>query len=102
MVRHAYYHEYRLLQQLCILILRNEQHQYGNRDTKMYMEFYLMVHGYGEEYVNTLIGDAFYHPKNKTGDGTQHLFAGNHGTIYPDFIGKDRENRIIADASINH
>ena len=97
MVRHAYYHEYRLLQQLCILILRNEQHQYGTGTRNVYG---ILFDGawLWEEYVNTLIGDAFYHPKNKTGDGTQHLFAGNHGTIYPDFIGKDRENRIIADA----
>ncbi len=96
-VRHAYYHEYRLLQQLCILILRNEQHQYGTGSRNVYG---ILFDGawLWEEYVNTLIGDAFYHPKNKAGDGAQHLFAGNHGTIYPDFIGKDRENRIIADA----
>ena len=35
-VRHAYYHEYRLLQQLCILILRNEQHQYGTGTRNVY------------------------------------------------------------------
>lgn len=32
----AYYSEYRALQQLCILILRNEQHQYGNGTRKVY------------------------------------------------------------------
>ena len=96
-IRHAYYHEYRSLQQLCILILRNEQHQYGMGTRNVYG---ILFDGawLWEEYVNTLIGNAFYHPKNKAGDGTQHLFAGNHGTIYPDFIGKDREKRIIADA----
>ena len=51
-----------------------------------------------EEYVNTLIGDIFYHPRNKAGDGAQRLFDGNHGLIYPDFIGKDAGERIIADA----
>lgn len=35
-VRHAYYHEYRALQQLCILILRNEQHQYGTGTRNVY------------------------------------------------------------------
>ncbi|WP_455719855.1 5-methylcytosine restriction system specificity protein McrC [Agathobacter sp.] len=96
-VRHAYYHEYRSLQQLCILILRNEQHQYGNGTQNVYG---LLFDGawLWEEYVNMLIGDEFYHPKNKTGDGAQRLFAGNFGLIYPDFIGKDNNERIIADA----
>lgn len=96
-VRHAYYHEYRALQQLCILVLRNEQHQYGNGTRKVYG---ILFDGawLWEEYVNTLIGDYFYHPKNKAGDGAQRLFAGNVGLIYPDFIGKDETARIIADA----
>jgi 5-methylcytosine-specific restriction endonuclease McrBC regulatory subunit McrC len=34
---------------------------------------------------------------NKTGKGAQWLFSGN-GLIYPDFIGKNSKNRIIADA----
>ncbi len=96
-VRHAYYHEYRSLQQLCILILRNEQHQYGNGTRNVYG---ILFDGawLWEEYVNTLIGDVFYHPKNKVGDGAQRLFAGGFGLIYPDFIGKDNRERIIADA----
>ena len=96
-VRHAYYHEYRALQQLCILILRNEQHQYGNGTRKVYG---ILFDGawLWEEYVNTLIGELFYHPRNKAGDGAQRLFAGNVGLIYPDFIGKDETARIIADA----
>ena len=67
----ALYHEYRSLQQLCILILRNEQHQYGNGTRNVY-------------------GILF--------DGAQRLFDGNHGLIYPDFIGKDTGERIIAGA----
>ena len=96
-VRHAYYHEYRHLQQLCILILRNEQHQYGNGTKNVYG---ILFDGawLWEEYMNTLIEDAFYHPKNKAGYGAQRLFDGNYGLIYPDFIGKDRMNCIIADA----
>lgn len=96
-VRHAYYHEYRALQQLCIWILRNEQHQYGNGTRKVYG---ILFDGawLWEEYVNTLIGKRFYHPKNKANSGAQRLFAGNYGKIYPDFIGKDCTNRVIADA----
>lgn len=99
-VRHAYYHEYRALQQLCILILRNEQHQYGNGTRKVYG---ILFDGawLWEEYINTIIGQAFYHPQNKAGDGAQRLFTCNnvkYGLIYPDFIGKSVDNRIIADA----
>lgn len=96
-VRHAYYHEYRALQQLCILILRNEQHQYGNGKRKVYG---ILFDGawLWEEYVNSLIEEAFYHPKNKKGDGAQRLFAGNYGLIYPDFISKNKIPRVIADA----
>ena len=35
---------------------------------------------------------------NKSGKGAQYLFDGNTGLIYPDFIGKNPEARIIADA----
>ena len=99
-VRHAYYHEYRALQQLCILILRNEQHQYGAGARKVYG---ILFDGawLWEEYINTLIGELFYHPKNKAGDGAQRLFStaeGKVGLIYPDFIGKDNTERVIADA----
>ena len=85
-VRHAYYQEYWSLQQLYILILRKEQHQNGNGTRRVYG---ILFDGawLWEEYLNTLIGDVFYHPKNKTGTGAQRLFEGNHGLIYPDFIG---------------
>lgn len=51
-----------------------------------------------EEYMNTLVNDLFYHPMNKDGKGAQWLFAGNNGLIYPDFISRNNQNRIIADA----
>ncbi len=35
---------------------------------------------------------------NKGGKGAQRLFDGNIGLIYPDFISRDDEARIIADA----
>ena len=51
-----------------------------------------------EKYVSSLIDDTFYHPMNKGGTGAQRLFSGNVGLIYPDFISRDNEKRIIADA----
>lgn len=96
-VRHAYYHEYRDLQRLCILILQNQKHQFGFGNRKVYG---ILFDGawLWEEYVNILIGDKFYHPMNKAGAGAQRLFEDNYGLIYPDFIGKDENNRAIADA----
>ena len=96
-VRHAFYHEYRALQRLCIMILQHEKHQIGSGVRQ--------IHGIlfdgswlWEEYINSLIGDLFYHPMNKGGKGAQRLFSGNIGLIYPDFISRDTENRVIADA----
>jgi 5-methylcytosine-specific restriction endonuclease McrBC regulatory subunit McrC len=96
-VRHAYYHEYRDLQRLCILILQNEKHQAGIGSRKVYG---ILFDGawLWEEYVNKLIKDKFYHPMNKAGNGGQWLFAGGAGRIFPDFMSRDAGTRIIADA----
>lgn len=40
----------------------------------------------------------FYHPMNKATKGSQRLFDHNRGLIYPDFISRDSEVRVIADA----
>lgn len=96
-VRHAYFREYRALQKLCRLILRHQKHQIGSGSRKIYG---ILFDGawLWEEYVNSLIGDVFYHPMNKGGKGAQRLFDGNVGLIYPDFISRNNERRIIADA----
>jgi 5-methylcytosine-specific restriction endonuclease McrBC regulatory subunit McrC len=51
-----------------------------------------------EEYISSLICEKFHHPMNKGHKGAQRLFDGNKGLIYPDFISKAQENRVIADA----
>lgn len=96
-VRHAYFHEYRALQRLCLLILQNQKHQIGAGSRQIYG---ILFDGawLWEEYVSSLIGDIFYHPMNKGRTGAQRLFGGNVGLIYPDFISRDNEPRIIADA----
>lgn len=96
-IRHAYYHEYRDLQRLCILILQNEKQQMGYGKRKVYG---ILFDGawLWEEYVNSLVEDYFYHPMNKSGKDKQWLFSGNVGLIYPDFIGRDANARVIADA----
>ena len=96
-IRHAYYKEYRTLQQLCLLILTHKGYSIGQGQKKIYG---IIFDGswLWEEYLNTLIKDYFYHPKNKINEGGQWLFNNNTGRIYPDFLGKDINNRIIADA----
>ncbi len=96
-VRHAYYREYFALQHLCILILQHQKHQIGSGSRQVYG---ILFDGawLWEEYINSLVDDYFYHPMNKGGKGAQRLFGGNVGLIYPDFISRDADERIIADA----
>ena len=96
-LRHAYYKEYRALQKLCVAILKNKRHQIGSGTKEIYG---ILFDGawLWEEYVNLLIKGSFYHPMNKGGKGAQRLFDGNVGLIYPDFIGRNSQNRIVADA----
>ena len=96
-IRHAYFREYLALQRLCLLILRHQKHHIGSGSRQIYG---ILFDGawLWEEYVSSLIKDHFYHPMNKSGKGAQRLFAGNIGLIYPDFISRNYEKRIIADA----
>ena len=96
-VRHAYFREYLALQRLCLLILQHQRHQIGLGVKRIYG---ILFDGawLWEEYINSLIDDKFYHPMNKEGKGAQRLFNGNVGLIYPDFISRNSEKRMIADA----
>lgn len=96
-IRHAYFREYLALQRLCLLILRHQKHQIGFGSRQIYG---ILFDGawLWEEYISSLIEDYFYHPMNKSGKGAQRLFSGNVGLIYPDFISRDNEKRVIADA----
>ena len=100
-IRHAYFKEYSALQKLCLLILQHQRHLIGSGTRRIYG---ILFDGawLWEEYVNLLIGDAFHHPMNKAGKDCQYLFAGEgfrlRGKVYPDFIGRNSEERIIADA----
>lgn len=103
-VRHGFYWSYRQLQRLCICILQHKGLSYvGDR----------RIHGIlfdgawlWEEYLNTIIGDEYFHPRNTIKQGRQYLFENEkslkEGLIYPDFISRNRTNRtagrIIVDA----
>ena len=96
-LRHAYYREYSDLQRLCLFILQNRKHLVGTGPKQIYG---ILFDGawLWEEYINSLIGNKFYHPMNKAKKGKHYLFNNKTGPIYPDFIGRDHQNRIIADA----
>lgn len=98
-IRHAYFREYRALQRLCILILQHQTQEICSGTTHVYGVLFDGAWLW-EEYVNSLVSEFFYHPMNKAGKGAQWLFTadGKKGQIYPDFIGRDAENRVIADA----
>ncbi len=101
-VRHAYYHEYRDLQRLCIWILKQAWHRPGSGSHRIYGVLFDGAWLW-EEYVAELISELFHHPDNRRHRGTQHLFTEQQNNkkepeIYPDFISKDKERRIIADA----
>lgn len=101
-IQHAYYHEYRELQRLCIMILQHEKNHIGSGSKKIHGILFDSVWLW-EEYINSLISTNFYHPMNKSGNGAQRLFHQSTndrkiGLIYPDFISKNTTNRVIADA----
>lgn len=101
-VRHAYYHEYRDLQRLCIWILKQAWHRPGSGSHRIYGVLFDGAWLW-EEYVAELISELFHHPDNHRRRDAQHLFTEQQNNkpeqeIYPDFISKDKERRIIADA----
>ena len=96
-IRHAYFREYSALQRLCILILKSEKHDIGSGIQNSYG---ILFDGawLWEEYINILLSSHFYHPKNKNKFGAQQLFSDGNGLIYPDFISKSTDPRLIVDA----
>lgn len=96
-IRHAYFREYAALQRMCVLILQHQKHQIGAGSRQVYG---ILFDGawLWEEYIDSLIGDMFYHPMNKGNTGAQYLFSDSIGLIYPDFISRNSESRVIADA----
>lgn len=97
-VNHAYYKEYKQLQKICIAILESQSMLFTSDSKEKFYGVILDGAWLFEEYLNTIIGDLFFHPSNTEGIGANHLFAGGAGKIYPDFISRKDENRIIVDA----
>lgn len=98
-IRHPFYTEYTLLQQLCMKILRHERLTYGEDEEE--------IHGIlfdaswlWEEYLATILCPiGFMHPQSKSGSGALDFYTGEDGFHYkgalPDFYRNGKEGIVI-------
>ena len=94
-LRHAYFREYRKLQELCLMILNREKHGFGYQEQKIHGILF-DVAWLWEEYVHTLLPREFIHPRNKEKKGGISVFSGGKRKVFPDFYHK--ELKIVLDA----
>ena len=94
-IRHAYFREYRKLQELCLMILNQEKHGLGYQEQKIHGILF-DVSWLWEEYVYTLLPKDFIHPRNKDKTDGISVFSVGKRKVYPDFY--DRERKIVLDA----
>ena len=94
-LRHAYFREYRKLQELCLMILNREKHGFGYQEQKIHGILF-DVAWLWEEYVHTLLPKDFIHPRNKEKKGGISVFSGGKRKVFPDFY--NRELRTVLDA----
>ena len=94
-IRHAYFHEYRKLQELCLMILNREKHGLGYQEQKIHGILF-DVSWLWEEYVYTLLPKDFIHPRNKDKTDGISVFSSRERKVFPDFYHK--ELKIVLDA----
>lgn len=94
-IRHAYFHEYRKLQELCLIILNQEKHGLGYQAQKIHGILF-DVSWLWEEYIYTLLPKDFIHPRNKDKTDGISVFSNRERKIFPDFYHK--ELKIVLDA----
>lgn len=94
-IRHAYFREYRKLQELCLMILNREKHGLGYQEQKIHGILF-DVSWLWEEYIYTLLPKGFVHPRNKDKTDGISVFSVGKRKVYPDFYHK--ELKIVLDA----
>lgn len=94
-IRHAYFHEYRKLQELCLMILNQEKHGLGYQDQKIHGILF-DVAWLWEEYVHILLPKDFIHPRNKDKTDGISVFSSRERKVFPDFY--QEELKIVLDA----
>ena len=87
-VRHAYFHEYRKLQELCLMILNQEKHGLGYQEQKIHGILF-DVSWLWEEYIYTLLPKDFIHPRNKVKTDGISVFSNRERKVFPDFYHKE-------------
>ena len=93
-LRHAYFREYRKLQELCLMILNREKHGFGYQEQKIHGILF-DVAWLWEEYVHTLLPKDFIHPRNKDKTDGISVFSNRERKVFPDFYHK--ELKIVLD-----
>ena len=94
-LRHAYFNEYRKLQELCLMILNQEKHGLGYQEQKIHGILF-DVAWLWEEYVHTLLPKDFIHPRNKDKTDGISVFSSRERKVFPDFY--QEELKIVLDA----
>ena len=94
-LRHAYFREYRKLQELCLMILNREKHGLGYQEQKIHGILF-DVAWLWEEYVHTLLSKDFIHPRNKEKKGGISVFSDRERKVFPDFY--HQNHKIVLDA----
>ena len=94
-IRHAYFREYRKLQELCLMILSREKHGLGPQAQKVHGILF-DVAWLWEEYVYSLLPKGFIHPRNKDKTDGISVFSNRERKVFPDFYHK--ELKIVLDA----
>ena len=94
-LRHAYFREYRKLQELCLMILNREKHGLGDQEQKIHGILF-DVAWIWEEYVYTLLPKDFIHPRNKNKTDGISVFSDRERKIFPDFY--HQNHKIVLDA----
>jgi len=88
-VRHGYYHEYYLLQQLCLKILRDEKIDFGKDDNEI-NGLLIDVAWLWEKYVATLLTENYVHADNKTKENGFSIYSDRkRPRAFPDFYSRD-------------
>ena len=94
-LRHAYFREYRKLQELCLMILNREEHGLGYQEQKIHGILF-DVAWLWEEYVYTLLPKDFIHPRNKDKTDGISVFSDRERKVFPDFY--HQNHKIVLDA----
>lgn len=98
-ITHPFYTEYRMLQQLCLQILRRKGIKYGSSSDKIYGILFDCAWLW-EEYLATIMPEGFVHAVRAEKNGYKFFKNESDNQRYPDFYSQDRQ--VVLDAKYKH